>query len=245
MIDHERRVSFDRDAAGYDAARPSYPAAFADRLAARAPGRQLVEIGAGTGKATEVLSRAGFAIIAIEPGANLAAALRGKRLANVTIEQTTFEAWHGGEASCDVVLAAQSFHWVAEDVRYPKSAAVLRPGGVLAIVRNEKTLDPALRAELDAADAEAGVSSASGGHDYAAAIAASGRFGPIEASAFPWAARYTTAAYLDLLATSSKHAVLAADVRAQLFAAIARVIDRRGGAIEIAYVTNLVVAPRR
>ncbi len=244
MIDDQRRVSFDRDAAGYDTARPSYPAAFADRLRARAPGRQLVEIGAGTGKATEVLSRAGFAITAIEPGANLAAVLRGKRLANVVVAQTTFEAWPGEPASCDVVLAAQSFHWVAEEVRYVKAAAVLRRGGLLAIVRNDKTLDPELRAALDAARVDAKVSADPMRHDYAAAIAASGRFGPVETAAFPWTERYTTAAYLDLLATSSRHAVLAADVRARLFAAIARVIDDRGGAVEIEYTTSLVVAAR-
>lgn len=74
-IDEARRLSFDAGAALYDAVRPSYPDVLADDLLATA-GRRVLEIGAGTGKATVVFARRGASIVAIEPGPSLAAVLR-------------------------------------------------------------------------------------------------------------------------------------------------------------------------
>jgi len=60
-IDDARRRSFDATAELYDAVRPSYPDALADEVLARA-GRRVLEIGAGTGKATVVFARRGASI---------------------------------------------------------------------------------------------------------------------------------------------------------------------------------------
>jgi len=59
-----------------------------------------------------------------------------------------------------------------------------------------------------------------------------------------WHQRYATREYLDLLATYSDHALLAADARASLFAAIAAAIDRRGGAFVVPYVALAFLAQR-
>lgn len=248
MIDDARRTSFDRAAARYDAARPSYPRALGEALAARAPGRRLLEIGAGTGKATEVLAAAGFAVTAIEPGANLAAILRAKALANVTIEETTFEA-RRGDGDFDVVAAAQSIHWIDPAVRYAKIAAMLRAGGLAVIVRNQYEHDADVRAELDVAYArwlpgEPDTFAATRA-EYTAQLAASGRFGDVEIVELPWTVRRSTREYLELVATYSDHALLADEPRAALLAAIADAIDRRGGAIALHYTTFAFVAAKR
>jgi SAM-dependent methyltransferase len=249
MIDEAARMSFDRNALRYEAARPSYPDALGRALAARAPGRALVEIGAGTGKATEMLARAGFAITALEPGASLAAVLRAKRLANVTIVETTFETWRGEDGGFDVVAAAQAIHWIDPAVRYAKAGALLRPGGVIAVIRNDaEGWEPSLRAELDAAYARWLPSEVytieSRSREYVDEIARSGLFGTPEVELFPWRARYTTRAYLELIATYSDHALLSDSSRAALLGEIAVAIDRRGGEIEVPYVAMLVVAQR-
>jgi SAM-dependent methyltransferase len=247
VIDDARRTSFDRAAARYDAARPSYPRALGELLAARAPGRRLLEIGAGSGKATEIFAAAGFAVTAIEPGANLAAILRAKALANVTIDETTFEAWRG-DGDYDVVAAAQSIHWIDPAVRYAKIAAALRAGGLVAIIRNQYELEPDLRAELDAVyarwlppDPPLDAMRA----EYRSDIAASGAFGAVELVELPWIARRSTRDYLELLATYSDHATLPDDDRAALAAAVGDAIDRRGGTIELRYTTFAFVAARR
>src|SRR5207244_6453723 len=116
-IDEAGRTSFDRNAELYDAARPPYPDALVDEAVVRSgipAGGRILEIGAGTGKATVPFARRGYAILALEPGANLAAVLRRNAAAfpAVRIEATIFEAWRVEDRSFDLVISAQAFHWV-------------------------------------------------------------------------------------------------------------------------------------
>lgn len=254
-IDEARRASFDTRAELYDAARPSYPDALADDVLAVA-GRRVLEIGAGTGKATAVFARRGASVVAIEPGASLAAVLRrNTRGRDVTVVETTFEAWPI-ERRFDVVMSAQAIHWIDPAVRYTKAAAVLDPGGALAVVRNENAIaDPELRGELDAAYARwLGNPDRSGSleevvestrRELVGDIAASGSFGPVEMRRYPWTATYTTPQYLDLLDTYSDHATLPADRRDGLRRDVAAALDRRGGTLEIPYVSLAFLARRR
>lgn len=252
-IDQARRTSFDARAELYDAVRPSYPDALADDVIARA-GRRILEIGAGTGKATAVFARRGASIVAIEPGASLAAVLRRNVAGlDVTVEQTTFEAWPVARPF-DAVMAAQALHWVDPAVRYTKIAEVLAPEGTLAVVRNEKEPPgPGLREELDAAYARwhSGSSDRPLDTDVEAArreivteIDASGRFGAVDVRRYAWTETYTAARFLDLLDTYSDHAVLAPDRRAALYQAITEAIERRGGAIDVRYVSMAFLARR-
>jgi SAM-dependent methyltransferase len=250
QIDEARRTSFDRQAELYDAARPSYPAALVDDVIARCAPRRMLEVGAGTGKATVAFARTGRELVAIEPGENLAAVLRRNvaGFPQVTVEQTTFEAYPG--SGFDLVYAAQAFHWVDPAVRYTKAAQVLRPRGWLAVIRNENAaMEAGLRGELDAVYARWRPGKARTSDDVAQAtqqwtseIAASGRFDTVELGEFPWTASYTSRSYLDLLTTYSDHALLPEPQRTALFGEIAALIERRGGSIEVPYVALAFVA---
>jgi len=253
-IDQTRRRSFNDAAALYEAARPSYPDALADDLLATA-GHRVLEIGAGTGKATLLFARRGASIVALEPGANLAAVLRRNVAGHdVTVENTTFEAWPI-RRPFDLVMAAQAIHWVDPSVRYIKAAEVLAPGGVVAVIRNEALpFEPGLRAELDAAYAQWQPHSNKRRSDdpvgdtrreLVGEIDASQRFGAVDTRVYSWTTSYSTARYLDLLGTYSDHATLAAEPRARLHEAIASAIDRRGGVLDVAYASLAFVARRR
>jgi SAM-dependent methyltransferase len=195
-------------------------------------------------------------MVALEPGANMAAVLRGKMSAfpHVAVEETTFEAWSGADRSFDLVVSAQAFHWVDRAVRYVKTAAALRPGGALALIRNETAgLDPALRAEIEGAYARwfpavswtaARDTTESKRGELTGEIERSGLFGPVHAASFPWTATYTTRQYLDLLDTHSDHALLDPGLRTPLYVAIANAIERRGGRIEVPYVAVLLLTVR-
>ena len=241
-----RRASFDRNAARYDAVRPGYPTQLVDAVIARAPGPRLLELGAGTGKATRVFARPGVAITALEPGPELAALLRHHVAGReVTVHETSFEQFDG--RGFDLVYAAQAFHWMDPATRYRRAADA---GHVLAIVTNEKqALAPDLRAELDEAyDAHFPQAWQRGSDDPVDAIraqwtgelAASGRFGQVEILTEAWPEQYSTERYLELLSTYSDHAVL--DDPRPLYDAIRTAIDRRGGVIEIPYLTMAFVA---
>jgi SAM-dependent methyltransferase len=258
-IDEAGRTSFDRNAELYDAARPPYPEALVEEVVVRSgipPGGRILEIGAGTGKATVPFARRGHAILALEPGANMAAVLRRNVAAfpEVTVEVGTFEAWSGADGSFDLVVSAQAFHWVDPAVRCVKAAAALRSGGALALIRNETSgVEAELRAELEAAYARwfpavtwtpVQDSTGSKRDEMSAEIERSGLFGPVQVASFPWTARYATRQYLDLLETHSDHALLDPGLRSPLYGAVADAIERRGGRIEVPYVAMLLLTVR-
>ncbi len=250
-IDAQRRASFDRFAEQYDAVRPSYPAQVIDDIIARSGAHRALEVGAGTGKATVLFGQRGLDIVALEPGAQLAAVLRERvRGMRVQVIETLFE-------SCelrgfDLLYAATAFHWVEPRVRYVKAAEVLRPGGALALFMHEKApMDPATRADFNAAyaqwfgwppwnpnwlaDTEA---------TWLGEINASGAFGAVDVGRYPWTATYTSDQYIALLQTYSDHATQPDDKRQPLYDAIRAAIDKRGGSVEIPYMTLLFFALR-
>ena len=254
-----RRTSFDEEAELYDAARPSYAEPLVDEVITRSripvDGR-ILEVGAGPGKATVLFARRGYAMVALEPGENLAKVLRRNIAAfpKVAIEIGTFEAWNGADGTFDLVTSAQAFHWVDPKVRYRKAAAALRPGGALALLRNEQeNLEPSLRAELDDAYARYFPAVANQAtrdvdarrRELAAEIERSGQFGPVHSALFPWKARYTAREYLALLNTYSDHAVLDARSKKLLFDAVAAAIEHHGGVLEFPYVSMALIAFRQ
>ena len=251
IIEHDlrtreaRRASFDRHAELYDRVRPSYPEALVDAVIARAPGKRALEVGAGTGKATRLFATRDLAITALEPGPAMAAVLRANVPA-VTIVESRFEDFDAPDRF-DLVYAAQAFHWVDETTGYPHAA---RLGRVLAVITNERQPDdPDLRAELDAAyerhfplswqKGRPTTPEASRAH-WIPKFDRSGAFEPVEVIEEPWVSHHSTQDYLDLLSTSSDHAVHP-DPR-PLYDAIRTAIDRRGGAIDIPYLTMAFVA---
>jgi SAM-dependent methyltransferase len=260
MIDEAARTSFDRSAEQYDAARPSYAESLVDEVIARsripADGR-ILDVGAGTGKATVLFARRGFAMLAIEPGENLSRVLRRNVAAfpRVAVETTTFEAWGGADGSFDLVVSAQAFHWIDPAVRCPKVAVALKRTGMFALIRNETSgIERTLRAEFDEAYARwfraatwspVRDSVESSRRALADEIERSGLFGPVEVVQVPWTARYTTAGYVALLETHSDHAQLDSESRQRLFDEIVAAIDRRGGAFDVPYVSMALLAFRK
>jgi SAM-dependent methyltransferase len=250
-IDAQRRVSFDRRAEQYDAVRPSYPAELINDVLARSGAERALEVGAGTGKATALLGARGLDIVALEPGVQLAAVLRDRvRGMRVEVVETMFERYQG--SGFDLVYSATAFHWVEPSVRYVKAAEVLRPGGALALFMNEKApMDPEVRAEFNAAygkwfgwppwdpnylaNTEA---------TWLGEIEPSGKFGPVHVGRYPWTTTYTTDEYIALLDTYSDHATQPDDKRLPLYDDIRAAIDKRGGSVEIPYMTLLFFALR-
>ncbi len=135
------RSAFGTDPANYHNARPSYPDWVFATLVERcglADGTAVLEIGAGTGKATHRLLDLGARpLIAIEPDPRSAAYLRETNPdAALQVAIAPFDQAVLDERSFDLALCATAFHWLDEHAVLHKIARALRPGGWWAMLWN-------------------------------------------------------------------------------------------------------------
>lgn len=130
--DRARAESFGSAAESYDRHRPRYPELLVTALVPKKH-TVVLDVGAGTGIASEQLRQAGADVTAIEPNPQMAQIARAK---GIEVEQSTFEDWDPAGRAFDVVVFAQSFHWVEPRGALRKVASILRPGGRLALLSN-------------------------------------------------------------------------------------------------------------
>lgn len=100
--------------ASYDTHRPSYPTDAVELLLKKlgvvgVDGLRILDLGAGTGKFTEILAQRPeqFNIVAVEPHDDMAAVLREKQLHNVDIRSGEARNIPAEDQSFDAVIAAQ------------------------------------------------------------------------------------------------------------------------------------------
>ncbi|MES4889154.1 class I SAM-dependent methyltransferase [Streptomyces sp. NPDC096012] len=140
----DRAHSFNAAAAQYAANRPSYPSALFDAiedLAGRPlSGARVVDVGAGTGIATALLHARGADVLAVEPGAGMAAEFR-RSLPCLPVVRGDGNALPVADAHADFLTYAQAWHWTDTARSVPEALRVLRPGGALALWWNTEALD--------------------------------------------------------------------------------------------------------
>lgn len=133
------RQAFGLDPANYHAARPAYPEIVWSTLregAGLREGIDILEIGAGTGLATEhLLDVRPRRLVAVEPDARLAGFLE-QRLTEVEVIDLPFEESVLPAASFDLVVSATAFHWLDAIPALRRIHELLRPGGAVALFWN-------------------------------------------------------------------------------------------------------------
>ena len=131
-------TGFARSVEAYERARPEYPpeaiAYLASALDLR-PGRTVVDLAAGSGKLTRPLAALGCEVIAVEPVAEMRAAI-GPAAAQAL--DGTAEAIPLADDSADAVTVGQAFHWFDGPKALAEIERILRPGGALALVWNRR-----------------------------------------------------------------------------------------------------------
>jgi SAM-dependent methyltransferase len=128
----ERADSFGAAANEYDRHRPEYPTRLIDDLVASGAENAL-DVGAGTGIASHQLASRGVDVLALEPDPRMAEVAAGK---GIPTQIAKFEEWDAAGQTFDLVMFAQSFHWVDPDVALAKVRRLLTGRGLLALAWN-------------------------------------------------------------------------------------------------------------
>ena len=118
----------------YDRYRPRPPAALLELLPPLAGvdrPRCVVDLGSGTGLSTRFWANDAGEVIGVEPNdAMRECAERATEAVNVRYAAASAYETGLEPSSCDLVTAAQSFHWMQPERVFPEIDRILRPGGV-------------------------------------------------------------------------------------------------------------------
>ncbi len=119
----------------------------------------VADVGSGTGILTEMLLRAGRTVYAIEPNRDMRAAAEeslsrfpGFHSLDGSAEDTSLP-----NASVDWITAAQAFHWFDVDRARAEAVRILRPGGRVALLWNNRREDTPMLREYEALLQEFGI----------------------------------------------------------------------------------------
>jgi SAM-dependent methyltransferase len=249
FLDRTRADSFGAAAPVYDARRPRYPAQLIDDLL-KGDTRTVLDVGAGTGIASEQLLGRGVNVLAVEPDPRMAEIASGK---GIPIELATFENWDPAERRFDLVVFGQSFHWVNPDVALPKVHRLLSSGGRLALMWNRLVPTHPTHSDLAGiyrdyvdpgsplADGSSNGLEAEHRTDGLMALIAASGF-TVEERTYPRDDHYSTEQWLDLAFTYSNYLVLAAEKASVLRTKLAERIGPNG--VSVGGDTLLILATR-
>lgn len=136
----EQKVIFGEDVKLYDMWRPHYQDRVFGEICSYANLSEdsvIMEIGCGTGQATESMLKRGYKIRAVEAAKSMCEYANDKfgmyffSVENVLFEEAVIE-----DSTVDLFLAATSFHWINEEIGYTKMKRALKENGCIALMWN-------------------------------------------------------------------------------------------------------------
>jgi SAM-dependent methyltransferase len=253
----QRKVAegFGSNADRYNRARPSYPADLVDRIIAASPGRDVLDVGCGTGISARLFQAAGCRVLGVDPDPRMAALARQ---GGTPAEVAKFEDWDPGGRTFDTVTAAQAWHWVDPVAGTRKAAMILRPAGRLALFWNafgppqdlRQAFAEVFRRTLPDSPFSGmwnrpAVDGYRAGCERAAdAMRTTGAFAEPEEWLASWVRPYTRDEWLDVLPTAGGFTRHPEEVQRQLLDGIGAAVDAAGGTFTMSYTTIAATAVR-
>jgi SAM-dependent methyltransferase len=242
----------------YANARPGYPEQLIDDVLSYGdPAGDILEVGAGTGKATVAFASRGVSLTCLEPDPRMAArlAIECAVFPNVSIVDARLENWVA-PTTFDVLIAAQSWHWVDPTRRWDLAHRAVHTGGAIALFWNKYVeSDDAIRGELERIDRRYDVDNGVSPNGVTTAtypdeitleagwpaydLASDARFEDLVSRRYRRTQTFPTATYLDLLASTSSYRIMVDAARDALMVEVASVVEEHGGELTLNIITDL------
>ncbi len=233
----------------YEYARPGYPAELCRDVCAFAElgeGAEILEVGAGTGQATDLFLQCGRSLDLLEVSEEQVKFLaeKYKDSAQVSVEKAYFEEF-ASEKKYDLIYSATAFHWVKSDIGYPKAYEMLKEGGTLAVFWHMSSVthyeegifqglnqikEKYFPGEPPGFDEE-GIRQVM--HKRVKQIQSGGCFGAPKIMQYRWTDTYDAKRYVTLINTYSSTQSLCEDRRQQYLQELEEYIEVHGGKVEI------------
>jgi ubiquinone/menaquinone biosynthesis C-methylase UbiE len=241
--------SFSNRAENYVRFRPGYPPELIPYLTEHAgltPQSVLADVGSGTGKLTELLLQNGNPVFAVEPNEEMRA--YAERLLagypNFTSVAASAEATTLPGGSIEMVLAAQAFHWFDQDNAKVEFQRILKPGGIAALIWNERDTSSPLVAAYDEIASTFGNQYKEVVHTYVAPEETIAEFfapNPVHTAAFAYSQSFDQAGLRGRLLSASYAPQPGEPGHAAMLAALDALFAQYevSGAVEFSYVTKV------
>ncbi|MGZ4202667.1 MAG: class I SAM-dependent methyltransferase, partial [Thermoleophilaceae bacterium] len=208
----------------YERVRPGYPQSAIDFIAEElgiGPGSDVLDLAAGTGKLTRALLPLGCRLTAVEPLEGMRKVL-ARELSEVTALAGSAEEIPLDDASMDVVLAGQAFHWFDRERAPREIARVLRPGGGLVAIWNTRDESVGwMNAVREVIEHAKGDTPRHRDDEWRRGLEESGLFGPLGLREFEQVQELSREEAIEVFASRSYVAALPDDERAQALEQIA------------------------
>ena len=248
--------TFDGAALDYDKSRPAYiKEIYEDILHYEQinSDSNVLEIGLGTGKASQPILDTRCHFIGIEPGKHLAdlARTRYQAYENFSLLNQTLQDFVSADHSFDLIYAATAFHWIPEDYGYNRVFHLLKPGGAFARFAYHAGSDQGRRALTDEIqelyrkymhpESRPAEFSNADAKKLAERALAYG-FVDIKHTLYHTAKDFTADEYMALLRTYPDHMKIETSDRKKLFEGIHFAINKHGGIMTVYYAMDLELA---
>jgi len=135
------RLTFNEDILNYDKMRPTYVRELYNDVILFSnlnSSKRALEIGIGTGQATQPFLDTGCKLTAVELGKDMAQFTKSKfsKYSKFDVINSDFETANLDTNSYDLVYSATAFHWIQQEIGYTKALDILKSSGVLALFWN-------------------------------------------------------------------------------------------------------------
>lgn len=241
----ELKETFNFRAEQYEKSRPTYKGRIIETILKYknlTKDSLILEIGCGTGKATELFSHLPAKIHCIDIGENLIKIAKEKfaKCTNIDFEVAQFENYRCSEGY-DLIFSATAYHWIKQPDGNLNIKKLLNPGGLFALMHNihiNKSND--FFAET-AAIYKKHMPDQKPRH-FKEPLIDTAYFKLLEKYEYFWTEEYDTESYLNLISTHSDHIALEADKRNNLFKELRELINKNyGGKVIKEYQTLLEI----